>query len=53
MHNVENRLSEPLFHSLANKSRLQSMAEATGIVAIPEGEVLLPAGSVVEAQYLM
>ena len=50
---VENRSSQPLFHSLANKSRLQSMAEATAVVAIPEGEVLLPAGSVVEAQCLI
>lgn len=50
---MENQSSQLLFHSLANKSRLQSMAEATAVVAIPEGEVLLPAGSVVEAQCLI
>lgn len=42
----------PLFRSLKDKSRLRSMAEAQAVVAIPEGETLLPAGSVVEAQLL-
>jgi molybdopterin molybdotransferase len=42
----------PLFHSLKAKSRLRSMAEAQAVVAIPEGEILLPAGAVVSAQRL-
>ncbi len=42
-----------IFHSLRNKSRLRSMAEATAIVAIPEGQTLLPAGSVTDAQLLI
>ena len=41
-----------IFHNLRNKSRLRSMAEATAIVAIPEGQTLLPAGSVTDAQLL-
>jgi molybdopterin molybdotransferase len=49
---IEDRDDGPVFHSLAWKSRLQSMALATAIVAIPEGEVHLAAGSVVNAQYL-
>jgi molybdopterin molybdotransferase len=49
---IEEQANGPVFHSLANKSRLQSMAEATAIVAIPEGKVLLPAGSLVPAQCL-
>ena len=50
---IEDRGDGPVFHSLANKSRLQSMAEATAIVSIPEGEVHLPAGSIVPAQSLI
>jgi molybdopterin molybdotransferase len=42
----------PLFRSLKDKSRLRSMAEAQAVVAIPEGETVLPAGSVVVAQLL-
>jgi len=42
----------PLFHCLKDKSRLRSMAEAQAVVAIPEGEVALPAGSIVGAQLL-
>jgi molybdopterin molybdotransferase len=42
----------PLFHSLKEKSRLRSMAEAQAVVAIPEGETRLLAGSVVSAQRL-
>lgn len=42
----------PLFRSLKDKSRLRSMAEAQAVVAIPEGETILPAGSMVKAQLL-
>jgi molybdopterin molybdotransferase len=42
----------PVFHALENKSRLQSMAEAQAVVAVPEGETLLPAGKIVTAQLL-
>lgn len=49
---IEDSNDGPVFHSLAWKSRLQSMALATAIVAIPEGEVHLTAGSVVNAQCL-
>jgi molybdopterin molybdotransferase len=42
----------PVFHSLKAKSRLRSMAQAQAVVAIPEGETVLPAGSVVAAQHL-
>lgn len=41
-----------LFHPLLTRSRLQSMAEAEAIVAIPEGETRIPAGTVVRAQLL-
>ncbi len=43
----------PMFHALKDKSRLRSMAEAQAIVAIPKGEAILHAGSVVPAQYLL
>ena len=43
----------PVFHSLKDKSRLRSMAEAQAVVAIPEGETLLPAGETVSAQLLV
>lgn len=43
----------PLFHSLKSKSRLRSMAEAQAVVAIPEGQTLLPKGSIVSAQLLI
>jgi molybdopterin molybdotransferase len=42
----------PEFHSLKEKSRLRSMAEAQAVVAIPEGKTCLPAGAVVSAQWL-
>ncbi len=42
----------PLFHSLKGESRLRSMAEAGAVVAIQEGQTLLPAGTVVSAQLL-
>jgi molybdopterin molybdotransferase len=43
----------PVFHYLKDKSRLRSMAEAQAAVAIPEGEVALPPGSIVGAQLLI
>lgn len=42
----------PRFHALQSKSRLRSMAEAQAIVAIPEGETVLPAGTVIPVQWL-
>lgn len=42
----------PVFHSLRQKGRLQSMAEATAIAAIPEGESLILAGSTINVQIL-
>ena len=42
----------PVFHSLKNKSRLQSMAQAKAVAAIPEGRTIIPAGSVIAAQIL-
>ncbi len=42
----------PVFHALNSKSRLRSMAEAQAVVAIPEGETILPAGAAVAAQLL-
>ena len=41
-----------IFHPLVGKSRLRSMAEAQAVVAIPEGQTLLAANSVVQAQLL-
>lgn len=41
-----------IFHPLDGKSRLRSMAEAQAVVAIPEGQMLLAADSVVQAQLL-
>ncbi len=42
----------PLFNALNGASRLRLMATAQAVVAIPEGEVSLPEGSVVSAQLL-
>jgi molybdopterin molybdotransferase len=42
----------PLFHPDNNTSRLGSMAEAKAIVAIVEGQTVLPSGSIVTAQLL-
>ncbi len=50
---IDHKEDTPVFHALRNKSRLRSMAEATAIVAIPEGQTVLPAGSVVAAQLLI
>lgn len=53
IYGVLDRESDPaLFHHLDNKSRLRSMAEAEAIVAIPEGQTVLPSGSLVSAQLL-
>ncbi len=42
----------PTFHSLKKGSRLVSIAEATAIASIPEGESHLPAGSIADVQLL-
>ncbi len=42
----------PLFYSLRQKGRLQSMAEANAIATIPEGETVIPAGSIVPVQII-
>jgi molybdopterin molybdotransferase len=49
---IEMRSPMPVFHLLRSRSRLQSMAEAQAVVAIPEGKTILPAGSVIAAQLL-
>jgi len=49
---LERQSSRPIFHPLLNRSRLQAVAMAEAIVAIPEGESHLPAGTVVKAQHL-
>ena len=41
------------FHSLKKVSRLRSMAEAEGIISIPEGVDYIPAGAEVPAQVFM
>jgi molybdopterin molybdotransferase len=53
IYGVLDRESSPaIFHRLDNRSRLRSMAEAEAIVAIPEGQTVLPSGSLVSAQLL-
>ncbi len=53
IYGVLDRNSDPaVFHRLDNRSRLRSMAEAQAIVAIPEGQTVLPSGSLVSAQLL-
>lgn len=42
----------PLFIPLQEKSRLRSMAEATAVISIPEGEAAIPENSVISAQLL-
>ncbi|MBL0715318.1 MAG: molybdopterin molybdotransferase MoeA [Desulfosarcina sp.] len=49
---IEGHPDRPVFHHLDNASRLRSMAEAGAVVAIPEGQTVLPAGSQVVAQLL-
>jgi molybdopterin molybdotransferase len=50
---VEQRGSRMLFHSLRGTSRLQDMAEAQAVVAIPEGITTIPVGATVTPQWLM
>jgi molybdopterin molybdotransferase len=42
----------PVFHPFKYRSRLQSIAEATAVAEIPEGEGYLPEGSVIPVQML-
>ncbi len=42
----------PVFHPLEKRSRLSSMAEATAVASIPEGQERLPEGSVIDVQLL-
>lgn len=49
---IESDASCAVFYPLQTSSRLQSMAEAEAIVAIPEGEILLPEGKTMIAQWL-
>jgi molybdopterin molybdotransferase len=50
---LENGEGLPRFHDQGQGSRLQSMALAQAVVAIPEGRKLMEAGEVVSAQMLM
>ncbi|MCJ7568466.1 MAG: hypothetical protein MUO58_13080, partial [Anaerolineales bacterium] len=50
---IEHRESEILFHPLKSASRLQMMAQAEGIISIPEGVDYIPKGSSVRAQSLI
>jgi molybdopterin molybdotransferase len=49
---LENKNGKTVFHPLRMRSRLQSMADAQAIVAIPEGSTCLPTGEMVWAQRL-
>lgn len=49
---LEKKGDTPVFHALKNKSRLRSMAEAQAVVAIAEGQTIIPAGALVKAQAL-
>ncbi len=49
---LERQISQHIFHPLLTRSRLQAVAMAEAVVAIPEGETHLPAGTVVKAQIL-
>ena len=49
---LERQRSRYIFHPLLTRSRLQAVAIAEAMVAIPEGESHLPAGSFVRAQIL-
>ena len=42
----------PVFYSLKQKGRLQSMAQATAVAVIPEGKIKIPAGSIIPVQIL-
>jgi molybdopterin molybdotransferase len=49
---LTNGAGVPVFHSLENKSRLRSMAEAQAVVDIAEGQTRLAKGEIVRAQLL-
>lgn len=49
---LEKNGNRPVFRSLKEKSRLRSMAEAQAILAIPEGETLLEADTIVPVQWI-
>ncbi len=49
---IEARPDLPVFHSLKGASRLRSMAEADAVAAIPEGQIHIPAGTVIPVQML-
>ena len=49
---IEKRPDLPVFYPLKGASRLKSMAEAEAVAAIPEGEILIPAGTVIPVQLL-
>jgi molybdopterin molybdotransferase len=49
---LERNHDAPVFRPLKGRSRLRSIAQAQAVVAIPEGETVLPAGSMVSAQLL-
>ncbi|MGD9730951.1 MAG: molybdopterin molybdotransferase MoeA [Desulfamplus sp.] len=48
----ESQTNIPVFHSLRQKGRLQSMAEANAIAIIPEGQTVIPAGSIIPVQII-
>jgi len=50
---LERQNDRHVFHPLLTRSRLQSMAEAEAIVAIPEGESRMATGAFVRAQILI
>lgn len=49
---VDHGGSMPVFHPLRQKGRLQTMAEANAVVAIPEGETLIASGTTIPVQIL-
>jgi len=49
---LEDGADFPFFHPLRDESRLRSIAEADAIACIPEGQGVLPKGSVVPVQVL-
>jgi len=49
---IEKRPDLPVFYPLKGTSRLKSMAEAEAVAAIPEGETVIPAGTVIPVQLL-
>jgi molybdopterin molybdotransferase len=50
---LEHDADVPRFQHLRTQSRLRSMADAQAVVAIPEGETRLPAGTLIAAQMLV